>query len=228
MEKANLILLHGALGSKNQFRAILPLLNTKFVTHSFNFEGHGGNPSKRPFSIIAFGENLIDFMDEHNISASHIFGYSMGGYVALNAALEFPKRILNIMTLATKIDWNPTSAKREVGLLNPDKMLEKIPAFVNALKKRHGIENWRNVILNTADMMTQLGNGGATKLDDFKKIASPTTICVGELDTMVTEEESAKVASLIPEAKFKLIPQTKHPLEVVNKPMLARLIKQFL
>ena len=40
--KEKLILLHGALGSKNQFRPLMERLKEYFDMYTMNFEGHGG------------------------------------------------------------------------------------------------------------------------------------------------------------------------------------------
>lgn len=46
-----LLLLHGALGSKNQFKSLKEILKSDFDVYDFNFEGHGGLVSDADFSI---------------------------------------------------------------------------------------------------------------------------------------------------------------------------------
>jgi len=40
----HLLLLHGALGSKEQLAALALKLKDKYVVHTLNFNGHGGRP----------------------------------------------------------------------------------------------------------------------------------------------------------------------------------------
>jgi esterase/lipase len=48
----NLILLHGALGSRNQFELIVEQLkNKEIAVHTLNFSGHGGAAEKADFSM---------------------------------------------------------------------------------------------------------------------------------------------------------------------------------
>ena len=47
------------------------------------------------------------------ITRADIFGYSMGGYVALHAARRHPERIGSIMTLGTKFAWDTPTAEKE-------------------------------------------------------------------------------------------------------------------
>src|SRR6185436_6771769 len=82
--KKSILLLHGAIGSKNQLTPLLPFLNKEFDIHTLNFPGHGGDEiSDEPFSISYFAGEVLKYFDQKNISSLYIFGYSMGGYVAL-------------------------------------------------------------------------------------------------------------------------------------------------
>ena len=51
----HLILLHGALGSKEQLQPLATTLQNTFHVHSFNFSGHGG----RPFAEIAVSKKIF-------------------------------------------------------------------------------------------------------------------------------------------------------------------------
>ena len=77
----------------------------------------------------------------------------MGGYVALSAAIKAPRRFSKIITLGTKFSWSPAEAKKEIQLLNPEIIQEKVPAFANRLSHIHGKEHWQNLMLKTAQMM---------------------------------------------------------------------------
>ncbi|HEV8538157.1 MAG TPA: alpha/beta fold hydrolase [Bacteroidota bacterium] len=102
MKKHDLLLLHGALGASAQFEPLLPHLSPYYTLHTFDFEGHGRTPSRnRSFRIEHFAENILEYLDEHALPQSHIFGYSMGGYAALYLALIRPGRVKHIATLGT-------------------------------------------------------------------------------------------------------------------------------
>jgi pimeloyl-ACP methyl ester carboxylesterase len=79
----HLILLHGALGHANQLHPLADLLKTYHV-HTLNFSGHGGTPmSNASFSIPLFAEEVRQYIRQNNLGNVAIFGYSMGGYVAM-------------------------------------------------------------------------------------------------------------------------------------------------
>ena len=93
----HLVLLHGALGNEKQFSGIREELEKIYNVYTFNFDGHGGKEINADFSMELFTQNFIDFLESNNLDHAAVFGYSMGGYVALKAALRVPQKITKIM-----------------------------------------------------------------------------------------------------------------------------------
>jgi len=231
--KKNLLLLHGALGSKDQFNKLESLLDENYNIYKFNFSGHGGLeiPISK-FSIKLFSEDLTGFIEKNKLSEVNIFGYSMGGYVALytsaNTEINNPNQIKKIFTLATKFDWNPTSSAKETKFLNPDVIEEKVPKFADVLKARHSDNNWRKVLIKTAEMMTDLGNNPELTDNDLSEINIPVLISVGDSDNMVSVDESKYVSGKIKNCEFKILENTQHPIEKTDVEILAKEIKNFI
>ncbi len=222
-----IIFLHGALGSKEQFEGLRNSISHT-PTFAFNFDGHGDTPTNHPYSTSLFVDNLDSFMQKNQIDQAHIFGYSMGGYVALSFALKFPERVGKILTLATKFDWTPESAAKESKMLDPQKIEEKVPHFAQALKERHDPLDWKEVLNKTAEMMINLGNGAGLSDQDLNSIQNEVLISRGSEDRMVNEAESKKAANLIPNGSFHTIEGGKHPIERVDLEMLSKIINQYL
>jgi pimeloyl-ACP methyl ester carboxylesterase len=224
MEKPSILLLHGALGSKVQMEPIKKLLMEEFDVHAFNFSGHGGDESNEAFSIDLFTQNVIDFMSANNLPCVSIFGYSMGGYVALNLALRQPDLVDRIVTYGTKFDWTETSAAREVKMLNPEKIEEKVPKFAEKLKNDHFPSDWKRVMNKTAQMMLNLGSGAKISEAEFAQVIHDVTIAIGLDDTMVTVHESEQISSLIPNARLEKLLGQPHPFERVDMEIIKELI----
>jgi pimeloyl-ACP methyl ester carboxylesterase len=224
----NLILLHGAMGSKDQFEKLEQLLEKEYDLHSINFSGHGLSEFHFPeFSIQAFAEQVIAFMDSRGIEKANFFGYSMGGYVALYIARYYADRVSSIMTLATKFDWNPSIAEKEIKMLNPLLLEEKFPEFTAALIERHGEKKWKLLLEKTAQLMIALGDEAVLRDEDFPGIEMPVRIGLGDKDKMVSLEESWGVYKLLKNGSFYMMPDTKHPMESVNPQRLAFEIRSF-
>ena len=221
----SLILLHGALGAASQLEPLKKLLQSDFDVHILEFEGHGQTYSDKPYSIDLFVANLKSYLDLHQLKDVFVFGYSMGGYVALKLAAQYPEYFSKIITLGTKFDWTPESAEKEIKMLNPEKIEEKVPAFAKMLNELHSAIGWKNVMNKTADLMLHLGNGDATPDRLYRKIKTPCLIGVGDSDQMVTPEETKRIVSLIAHAEFYLLENTVHPIDWIDANKLADLIK---
>jgi pimeloyl-ACP methyl ester carboxylesterase len=170
----------------------------------------------------------LHFLLEKNIDKTHIFGYSMGGYVGLRLALQNPNIVDSIITLGTKFNWSRESAMQEIKMLDPEKIEENVPAYAKHMEKLHSGNDWKIVMKKTAKMMIDLGEGKRLNDDELRLIHHEVLICMGELDTMVTQEESVKTANLIPGGKFRMLEGVKHPIEKVDMHLLAKVIKDFI
>jgi len=220
-----LLLLHGALGSKKQLITLKEKLEESFDVYIMNFEGHGGVESSREFSIELFTQNVIDYLHENSINEINIWGYSMGGYVALNTALKFPEKVKKIITLGTKFKWDIESAEKEVKMLNPLIIEDKIPDFAEKLKQEHHPQDWKEIMKKTAKMMLNMAKGDKIIDADFKKINQNVVIGIGSLDNMVSYEESKHVSTLIPNVKLILLEGVKHPFDNIEVDILVNYIR---
>ena len=223
--KEKLLCLHGALGSKKQLNALKEKLEANYEVYTMNFEGHGGTESDRDFSIQLFSQNLIDFLRNQSIDALTIFGYSMGGYVALNTALIAPERIKKVITLGTKFNWDPEAAERETKLLNPLKIEEKVPHFAKQLKEEHHPQDWKELMKKTAKMMIGMAEGAKLNDEDFKKIEQRVVIGIGNQDNMVSLEESQHIAALLPNSTLIQLEGVPHPIDKVDLTTLVNYIQ---
>ena len=89
-----ILLLHGAIGAADQLSRLKEELADSFSVLCLNFSGHGGSAfADEEFSIHLFASEVITFLDKKKIDSTHIFGYSMGGYVAMYLAKNHPQKI---------------------------------------------------------------------------------------------------------------------------------------
>jgi pimeloyl-ACP methyl ester carboxylesterase len=224
----NVVFLHGAIGSSAQLNPIIKELSGTFHAYSFNFSGHGGEPFSGDFSIEKFATELNEFINEKSIAGCDIFGYSMGGFVALYHAAHYPDRTGKIFTLATKFNWDPEIAKRETGMLNPEKIEEKIPAFAEILRDRHAPNSWKEVLVKTSDMMLSLGNSALLTPELLKNISNIVRVTVGDKDQMVTLEETIAVHRNLKTSSLQVLPDTIHPIEKMDVKLVASAFKSFI
>src|SRR3954468_4313950 len=145
-----IILLHGALGSASDLMPLAAALKEAGANvHSLTFSGHGAEAFKSSFGIEQFSQELESLIHALNGTDVTVFGYSMGGFVALHLAAKQPGIIKNIITLVTKFNWSKEAVEKETALLKPDVMLQKIPAYAKSLEDKHG-SRWNETVTRTA------------------------------------------------------------------------------
>jgi pimeloyl-ACP methyl ester carboxylesterase len=226
----HLLLLHGALGAKDQLAPLALQVKDKYIVHTLDFSGHGGRPfSEKPFSIASFGEDVLNYLEENSIEKLSVFGYSMGGYVAMWLARYYPEKIEMVITLATKFYWDENVAAKEVKMLDAETIAQKVPAFARQLEARHLPNDWKEVLEKTKDLLFLLGKTDVLLLNGFNNnIRIPCLLLLGEKDKMVTKEETEDMQAQLLYAAMEILPDTPHPLEQVDMTILAATIKDFL
>jgi pimeloyl-ACP methyl ester carboxylesterase len=125
MKKHPLLLLHGALGAAAQFDTLQHHLAGDYEVFTLDFSGHGTDDFAGDFSMSTFVGDVLKYVDQHKLGQCDIFGYSMGGYVAVSMATRYPDKIRSIMTLGTKWSWDEVTALKETKMLDPEVILQK-------------------------------------------------------------------------------------------------------
>jgi pimeloyl-ACP methyl ester carboxylesterase len=227
-----LLLLHGALGAAAQLTPLAGLLAQRLLRPAdvLELEGHGETPPHPGgYSIERFAEQALERLDARGVDRAALFGYSMGGYVALHLARVHPERVAAVATLGTKFRWDPATAAREAARLDPAAIRAKVPRFADALAARHaGAGGWEAVLARTAALLRSLGDRPVLTDAALAEVAPPARVIVGDRDATVSVEEAAGAFRALPNGELLVLPRTPHPLEQVDVGRLAGSLGEFL
>lgn len=223
-----LLLLHGAIGAKDQLQPLAEALKGSYEVHSLNFSGHGGEPFSEAFSIQQFAEEVLQYISTHQLKNVNVFGYSMGGYVALYLANKHPQTFVKIVTLATKFRWSPELALQEVKMLDSKIIEDRIPAFAKVLQERHAPNSWKLLMEKTTTMMLGLGENPLLTKEDFQNIHTTVKLAVGNADKMVSIDETSEVANWLPNSILLILQDIPHPIEKASVARLVEVITAFI
>jgi pimeloyl-ACP methyl ester carboxylesterase len=216
-----LVLIHGALGSPKEFEQVTLLLTSAYEVFNYCIPGHDQMDAKK-FHFDAFAQDLSEFLAK--IGPAYIFGFSMGGYIALHAASQNSENILGIVTLGTKFDWNAAIAQKESAILTINFLQEKAHPFYQHLADLHQ-SRLDKLLKDTADLMLDLGRSPRISNQTVKNLAIPIYILRGGKDRMVSQEESIQIAHHCQKGNYREIPYLPHPLFLISPKDMARLIK---
>lgn len=225
----SILFLHGALNSSLQFDDLKEKVKNNYHVHTLNFSGHGGNIIPlNGLNFDVFVNDILQYLNTNKIEKINLFGYSMGGYAALMFALKYPERVHKIFACSVKLKWDLESASKESDLLNPEKMLEKVPSFANNLMVLHGMNVWKNLLKSTSNMMMDLAKGQLLSDDDFLKIKAPILFAIGDRDTTANLTDTLAVYKKINTAQLMVMPNAPHEFHKLDMEMLAYHISVFL
>ena len=224
----NWLLLHGALGSKEQMKPLLKIFTGAKKVFAIDILGHGEKGANVDFSFQAFAEDIVLFLEKEGIQEISIFGHSMGGYLALYLARHYPERVIRVITYGTKFEWNPKVSQIQIDAIEPEILIKKSPAFVEILKKRHSANNWETVVKKSRQLLKAIGENQPLSDVDFSMIGQPTDILLGSLDRLVTKYESIKVAQLLHRGKVSVLQCMGHSLHSININQLAPYFNDYL
>lgn len=229
-----IVLVHGALGAgpqmeplRDAIRDALRALRPDARVHIVELAGHGVTPGDATFRIERFAEQLAGAVAAQGGAPADLFGFSMGGYAALETALRTPELVRRVATLATKFAWSAESAARESAMLDAARIREKVPRFAEALEARHTSLGWERVLASTAELMHALGAHPLLTSETLARLAHPVRVHVGDRDATVSVEESLAAVRALPAGELAVLPRTAHPLEKVRLEELARSLADF-
>ena len=119
-----LLLLHGGLFNIDlQFGALLPDLAARRRVIAADFQGHGRtNDLDRPFTSADLASDVIGLLQHLGVAQADVFGFSVGGAVALHLAIRNPElvRKLIVSSVSFHPDGDRPENKDAVGAMTVD------------------------------------------------------------------------------------------------------------
>lgn len=88
-------MLHGFLGSGEDFAPLAQRLPSQVNVLALDLPGHGRtllDADDPAWSVEGCADAILAWLDAEGIAAPHLFGYSMGGRIALRLAIAAPSR----------------------------------------------------------------------------------------------------------------------------------------
>lgn len=98
-----IVLLHGAFYTIDlNWSQLIPELSKTRKVIAIEMQGHGHTPfSDRKLSITTLASDVEKLMDYLKIDSADIAGYSMGGSVAYQFAVQYPKRLRKLVIISS-------------------------------------------------------------------------------------------------------------------------------
>ncbi len=106
-----LIILHGLFGSATNWGGIARRMAARHRALTIDLRNHGRSPHADTMGYRDMVDDLIAFMDGHELDRAAVLGHSLGGKAAMRLALEHPRRVERL----TVVDIAPAAYRRDYG-----------------------------------------------------------------------------------------------------------------
>ncbi|GAA2851311.1 acetoin dehydrogenase dihydrolipoyllysine-residue acetyltransferase subunit [Streptosporangium fragile] len=96
------VLVHGFGGDLNNWLFTIPALAERHRVYALDLPGHGGSAKDvEPGGLDALAQTLLGFLAVNGIDRAHLVGHSMGGLVAMAAALRAPRHAASLTLIGS-------------------------------------------------------------------------------------------------------------------------------
>ncbi|WP_280478428.1 alpha/beta fold hydrolase [Nocardia asiatica] len=226
-----LVLLHGSGGHAEAYVRNLESHAAHFSTWSIDMLGHGysGKPG-HPLEIPHYVEHVIGFLDAVGARRASVSGESLGGWVAARVAIDHPDRVERLvlntaggsqadpevmrrivtLSMAAAADpaWETVQARIKWLMADKSKGYDDIVASRQRVYRQPGFVAAMRDIMALQDPEIRQRNllGPA----EYGRITAPTLVLWTSDDPTADVGEGRRIASMIPGARFEVMPGCGH------------------
>ena len=175
----HLIILHGLLGSADNWQTLGKRYAEEFTVHLVDARNHGRSPHADNHSYELMAEDLLNYFETNDITKANLLGHSMGGKTVMTFAEKHPERVSKLIVadiapnaytphhipiFEALLATNPSKAmSREEVQYRLESKLGHEPTLVPFLMKglyrvKEGGYNWRfniETLFNTLGTVTE-------------------------------------------------------------------------
>jgi 3-oxoadipate enol-lactonase len=235
-----IVFIHGLGASTRDWEAQVRHFSKTHQVITFDLRGHGrSDKPDGPYDVPMFAKDTIGLLELLHTGPVHIVGWSLGGVIAFQIALDFPKQLKTL----TIINSVPTfgdpvlfqqEIDRRVGIVRQFGMRAIGQALSENLfpKPEHThlregfVERWAENDPRAYIEATRSGLGWSV-INRLGTIECPTLIISAEHDYWPLAEKEAQ-AKLIPNARFQVILDSHHAVVLEQPDKLNAALGQFL
>ena len=209
-----LILLHGNGEDCAYFTRQIDSFSENFHVIALDTRGHGQTPrGEAPFTIRQFAEDLLAFMDQHNIEKAHLLGFSDGGNIAMVFALKYPERVGKLILNGANLDASGVKRKIQIPIEIGYRMAKLFAGRSRKAKKN-------------AEILGLMVNDPNVNPEELSRIQNKTLVIAGDND-MIKDQHTRLIAQSIPGAELCIL-QGNHFIANKNPQSFNEAVLRFL
>lgn len=224
---------HGWGCSAYSFQRVLrPLADAGVRAAAPDLRGHGWSSKPldvRRYTPAALAAWLADVLDALGIGRAVLLGHSLGGQVALEAALAMPERVAGLVLVAP-LGFAAIGRLRALRLATPDLLAPVLPYLATRTAIRVGLassygpghgpserdvdEYWAPTadpdLARAVRLVAHASTWGPGSAARLARIVCPTHVILGDHDNLIGVDAVRPLAAAIPDATLEVLAGVGH------------------
>jgi pimeloyl-ACP methyl ester carboxylesterase len=236
-----LIALHGGLGGAAMYGPLLPALAQGRQVIAAEMQGHAHTlDADRPLRYESMADDVAALILHLGFPQADVFGYSLGGGVALQTAIRHPELVRKLVLVSApckRSGWYPEGLAGMAGLTaEAAQAMVGSPMHTAYVQTAPQPENWPALVAKTGELLKQDYDWS----DAFASLPMPVMIVAGDADAVRTahtlemfallgggQHEASWDGSGMPRGRLAILPGTSH-YSIFSSPLLVQIVRAFL
>jgi pimeloyl-ACP methyl ester carboxylesterase len=232
-----LVVLHGAYASIPLMGELIPRLAETRQVIAPELQGHGRTADiDRPITYEQMADDVAGLLGEIGVEQADIFGYSMGGGVALQVAIRHPELVdrLAVASMPYNTEGYHPGLIDMIKTLTPE-MFAGSPPEIDYMSLAPNPENFPLLVEKLVQLDSEVQDWPA---EDIQAIESPTLLIFGDSD-VIRLEHAVEMFGLrgggvngdmtgLPNAQLAVLPATTHIGVMFRVDWVTSMVTEFL
>lgn len=233
-----LVLLHGSFMSiTTNWGQLLPALAEHRRVVVVELQGHGRTADiDRPFTFEQMADDVAALLQYVDIERADIFGYSMGGSIAIQFAIRHPSMVRKLVIVSASFthDGSYPEVHKGIEAITPE-LFTGSPIEADYVRLAPNPNDWPVLIEKIKEMHRAAQDVPAAAI---AAIAAPTLTVIGDADG-VRPEHAVEMFRLrrggvfgdlagLPDSQLAVLPGTTHVAVMMRADLLLAIVPPFL
>jgi pimeloyl-ACP methyl ester carboxylesterase len=241
-----LLFIHGLGYDRVGWGPLPGLLARDFHVITFDNRGVGeSDVPEGPYSVAQMAADAIAVLDAAAIDRAHVFGASLGGFIAQELAISYPERVRKLVLASTapggpRMHPMPAAGLEAFSRFPTMEREDGLRLMVENSLGQHGVSKRPELVEEIfayrleraptlAGWQAQAAAGALfDAYDRAPQIAAPTLVLQGGADTVIDPRNADLLVELIPNATLEGIADRGHLMVWEEGERLAPIVKEFL
>lgn len=209
-----LILLHGNDEDATYFKHQVAYFSRAYRVIALDTRGHGCSPrGSEPFTIRQFAEDLLAFLNAHDLGKVDLLGFSDGGNIALVFALAHPERVNKLVLNGANLHASGVKPSAQI----PVEVGYRVASFFG---------RWSSRARKNAELLGLMVNDPHIAAADLAGLHVPTLVLAGTND-MIKESHTRLIYNSLPNAHLAFV-EGSHFVANENPKEFNQVVERFL